>query len=54
LLVVKGDSTSDHPKMDVELQLQADSREEKAEKKNTIEQVEPAIKKPRLRGKWPH
>jgi hypothetical protein len=47
-MVLKGYSTSDHPKMDVELQLQANSREEGTDKKNKVEQVEPAIKKPRL------
>jgi hypothetical protein len=39
--------TSDHPKTYVELQPQADSREEASDKKKEIEQVEPPIKKPR-------
>jgi hypothetical protein len=47
-LVVKGDLTSDHQKTDVESQSQANSSKEKTDKKNKIEQVQPAIKKPRL------
>jgi hypothetical protein len=47
-LVLKGGLASGHPQIDVESQLQADSGEEASDIKNEIEQVEPAIKKPRL------